>query len=118
MADFLDEKLIKRPADDRPLTKWEGDEWVKCALDKKYFFENYVYLQGEHGKTLFKPRSYQQRVIEESINNRFTISLLGRQSGKCCGKDTKLVVRCKKTGEMHELTSEEFHTLVKNKANS
>lgn len=78
----VDEKIIKRPADDLPLTPWQEAEWMKCALDKHYFFENYVYLQGEHGKTLFKPRSYQTRVIDACDEHRFTVMLLGRQSGK------------------------------------
>lgn len=111
----VDEKIIKRPADDLPLTEWEEEEWMKCAFDKYYFFENYVYLQGEHGRTLFKPRHYQHRVIDAAADNRFTISLLGRQSGKCCTKFTETLTKVKVDGKLFELplVMGEIHELSK-----
>lgn len=86
----VDDKLVKRVGDpnDLPLTPEQADEWVKCAQDKMYFFENYVYVQGQKGKTLFKPRSYQKRAIEAMTNNRFVVALMGRQSGKALALDT------------------------------
>lgn len=83
-----DEKLIKRPQDDVPLTRYEVDEWIKCASDFYYFCENYVYVQGENGRTLFTPRDYQHRVIDTAMNNTKTISLVGRQAGKRLALDT------------------------------
>ena len=80
----VDDKLVKRIGDpnDLPLTPAEEAEWLKCAQDKMYFFENYVYVQGQKGKTLFKPRAYQKRAIEAMTKNRFVVALMGRQSGK------------------------------------
>jgi len=78
----IDYNVVKKPNQVKPLTKKQADEWMKCALDKYYWMENYVYIQTETGKKLFKPRDYQKRIIEASDNNRFTINLLGRQSGK------------------------------------
>lgn len=112
MSNFINESVVKKPQQDEPLTEEQAEEWLKCALDKYYWMENYVYIQGDNGKQLFNPREYQKRVINNSEENRFTINLLGRQSGKCSGKDTKYVVRCKKTGETYEITANEFHELV------
>ena len=80
----IDEKLVKKVGDknDAPMTQEQSDEWDRCADDKYYFFENYVYVQSPKGKVLFKPREYQRRIIDGCSNNRFLIGLAGRQSGK------------------------------------
>ncbi len=73
---------IKKPADDRPLTKAQADEWDKCASDKDYWMRNYVYVQSDEGRVLFKPRPYQSRIIKLSEDTRFNIIMSGRQTGK------------------------------------
>lgn len=85
MSSFnVDDKLVKRIGDpnDLPLTPDEEAEWLRCAQDKMYFFENYVYVQGAKGKTLFNPRPYQKRAIDAMAANRFVVGLMPRQSGK------------------------------------
>lgn len=77
-----DEKLIKRPMDDSPLTKEQEEEWIRCALDKYYFFEKYVKIQTDEGKKPFKARDYQKRMLDAADENRFVVCLIGRQSGK------------------------------------
>ena len=111
----IDDKIIKKAGDkhDVELTEEQAKEWVKCANDKYYFFENYVYVQSPKGKALFKPREYQKRIIDTCTDNRFVVGLSGRQSGKCICKDTKYTVRNKVTGEIYELTAEEFHSIAK-----
>lgn len=111
----VDDKIVKRPADDVPLTEWEEQEWIKCAMDKYYFFENYAYVQGEHGKMLFKPRSYQSRIIDAGEDNRFTVTISGRQSGKCQLDDTLTLTRVSVGGKLFELdlTIGELHELSK-----
>lgn len=84
----FDEKLIKRPQDDTPLTKKEQYEWLRCADSKEYFFENYVYIQGDHGRELFHPRDYQWDIIDAAENHRYTINVAGRQCGKALALDT------------------------------
>ena len=107
-----EQKSVKKPKDEVEMTDEQVEEFEKCALDFYYWVENYAYVQGPKGKTLFVPRDYQRRMIDSFIENRFSISTSPRQSGKCCGKDTKCVVRCKKTGETYHVTAEEFHDLV------
>lgn len=83
MADYHpDEKLIKRPQDDTPLSEWEQEEWLRCAADKYYFFENYVYVQTPSGRKNFAVRDYQKRILDECDNSRHVAILSGRQSGK------------------------------------
>ena len=80
-----DSVLIKKIKDDRPLTEQEANEWIKCAKDKYYFFENYCYIQSTKGKMLFKARSYQKRIIDTAGAFQFFAGLAGRQSGKTEG---------------------------------
>lgn len=82
MSYNVDYTVVKKPHHDKPLTEEQEYEWLKCALDKYYWMENYVYIQTDKGRELFKPRDYQKRIIETSSDNRFTVNLLGRQSGK------------------------------------
>lgn len=77
-----DEKLIKRPQDDVDLYGWQVDEWLKCAKDKYYFFENYVWVQTPSGRAKFKARPYQKRLIDATEQNRFVVGMASRQSGK------------------------------------
>lgn len=88
MSIHVNEKLIKRPQDDLPLTKSQAEEWVKCAEDKDYFFKTYVYIQGENGRELFNARDYQWEIIDAANENRFTVNLAGRQCGKALALDT------------------------------
>jgi len=110
----IDDKIIKKAGDkdDVSLTEWQVEEWLKCADDKFYFFENYVWVQAPKGKVLFEPRPYQQRIVKSCQENRHVVALMGRQSGKCICKDTKYTVRSKVTGEIYEITAEEFHTIL------
>lgn len=88
MSYNIDYTVVKKPHHDKPLTDEQQDEWLRCALDKYYWMENYVYIQTDNGRELFKPRDYQKRIIETSSVNRFTVNLLGRQSGKQLSLDT------------------------------
>lgn len=81
-----EEKLIKKPSDERDFTDEQYEEWIKCALDKQYFFQKYVYIQSETGRSTFEPRSYQERMIEACEDNRMVVCVAGRQ----CGKTTML----------------------------
>jgi hypothetical protein len=100
---------IKKPVDDRPMTQEQADEWTKCADDKDYWMRNYVYVQSDEGRVLFKPRPYQSRIIKLTEDTFFNIIMSGRQTGKCSGKLSKYTVRNKKTGEVYEVTAEQFH---------
>lgn len=65
-------------------TPEEIQELTKCANDIFYFANNYGYcLQGTKGYQPLKLRDYQEEMLESYVNNRFSISLTSRQTGKC-----------------------------------
>jgi hypothetical protein len=61
-------------------------EFARCAdpvTGPEYFMSNYFYIQHPvKGKMLYHPFEYQQRLIDTYHNNRFSISLMPRQTGK------------------------------------
>jgi Terminase large subunit, T4likevirus-type, N-terminal/Terminase RNaseH-like domain len=59
------------------------EEFIKCAQDPFYFIENYCkIIKPGPGLINFEPFEYQKRVIEDMIENRFTILKWPRQYGK------------------------------------
>jgi len=59
------------------------DEYTKCAVDIKYFLENYVKIDAvDDGLVKFQLRDYQHRMIDSIVDNRYTIMLTARQIGK------------------------------------
>ena len=59
------------------------EEIIKCSKDVIYFAENYVTIvDPDKGKTLIVLREYQKRLLKHLQENRFSILLLSRQSGK------------------------------------
>ena len=85
-------------------------EYVKCKLDPIYFIENYVkVVHPDRGVVNMVLHEYQKRMIETYHNNRFSLGLTARQMGKCCCKDTKVVVRCKSSKQSYQLTLGEFY---------
>lgn len=75
--------LIKSP---HTVTEFSADqlrELKKCAKDPIYFISKYCYIQSqETGRTLFKLRPYQIRIIKSLHSHRFNILRIGRQAGK------------------------------------
>lgn len=77
-----EQKTVKKPKDELPLTPHQKGEMVKCALDFNYWANNYAYVQTDKGKQLFKARSYQERMLDGFINQRYNCVLCPRQAGK------------------------------------
>ena len=64
-------------------TPEQVDEIVKCFKDITYFLKNYVYIISlDKGKVLFDLFDFQEEMIHEFQENRFTIATLSRQMGK------------------------------------
>jgi len=81
-----DANIIKSPYQKVNFTEKQIQEFVKCAdpVDgPEYFMSNYFYIQHPvKGKMLYVPFEYQQRLINAYHKNRFSISLMPRQTGK------------------------------------
>jgi hypothetical protein len=68
------------------LTPEQAVEVARCADPEtgyKYFLENHFYIQHPtKGRMLYKPYKYQEELIANYHNNRYSVSLLARQLGK------------------------------------
>jgi hypothetical protein len=64
----------------------ELDDFIKCCdpdTGPMYFMDNFFYIQHPtKGSMLYHPWDYQKRLIENYHQNRYSISLMPRQTGK------------------------------------
>lgn len=65
---------------------WYELEWRRCALDKKYFIRNYVYIQVQpqwdpRGRAKFDMFDYQENALDTWNDNRFVVVVKARQLG-------------------------------------
>ena len=78
--------IIKSPYQKVNMTEDQILEFVKCAdsvTGPKYFMDNYFFIQHPvKGKMLYHPFPYQEKLIDTYNENRFSISLMPRQTGK------------------------------------
>jgi hypothetical protein len=82
----MDAVLVKAPHRKEIYTDQELKEFAKCAdpiTGPMYFMDNFFHIQHPtKGKMLYHPFEYQRRLIENYHLNRFSISLMPRQTGK------------------------------------
>lgn len=97
-------------------TEWTPElirEYQKCMNDPIYFIENYMkVLSLDEGMVSFKMYDYQRKLIDHYNNNRFSITLACRQSGKCPQFDAFINVRNKKTGEICRIKIGDFYKMM------
>lgn len=97
-----------------PITEEQERELEKISNDILYFCNNYVKIAtNTDGVVLFNTYDFQNEFIEQMYNNRFNISMMARQMGKCVTGDTHITIRNKKTGEIREIAYEDFYKEVK-----
>ena len=86
MAKSLEGVLVKRAHQVESYTEEQITEFVRCAdpvSGPQYFMDNYFYIQHPtKGKMLYHPFGFQKRLIDTYHCNRFSISLMPRQTGK------------------------------------
>lgn len=74
---------VKKDGVDQEYTEHELAEYIKCSEDPEYFIENYVkVISLKKGLTEFKLYGYQKKMVKHFNENRFSIVLACRQSGK------------------------------------
>jgi hypothetical protein len=82
----LESVLVKAPHRKETYTDQELQEFAKCADPTNgpmYFMDHFFHIQHPtRGKMLYHPFEYQRRLIENYHLNRFSISLMPRQTGK------------------------------------
>lgn len=82
-AGYLGNALVKRDGVEHQFTKEEVVEYAKCMKDPVHFAENYIkVISLDKGLVPFKPYDYQRKMFNHFNDNRFSIVLACRQSGK------------------------------------
>lgn len=77
------EGLIRAKIKDREFTTPQKLEWIKCATDVVYFTRKYIKIISiDDGIVPFNLYDYQEELLRLYSDNRFSISLQARQSGK------------------------------------
>lgn len=78
-----DTKLTKTAYKKENFSKEELTELALCAKDPKYFLINHCYIQHPtRGRMRFLLYDYQEDLVDVYHNNRYSISMLARQTGK------------------------------------
>jgi hypothetical protein len=82
----IDNQFIRSAGYSISLTNEQITEYARCAdpvTGYRYFMENYFYIQHPtKGKLLYNPYEFQVRLIDNYHSNRFSVSMMPRQTGK------------------------------------
>jgi hypothetical protein len=82
----LESVLVKKAHSPTIFNEQQIEEFMRCAdpvTGPAYFLDNFFYIQHPtRGRMLLHPFEYQLRLIDTYHNNRFSISLMPRQTGK------------------------------------
>ena len=106
--------LIKRDGVAQNFTKEEISEYTKCMKSPEYFAEKYIkVISLDKGLVPFKLYPYQKKMFSHFNDNRFSVVLACRQSGKCGRSNSHIHIRNKETGKEEKITLEDFHERVK-----
>ena len=80
---YLGNPNVKRDGVSHNFTEYELQEYKKCMVDPKYFAHTYVkVIHLDKGLVPFDLYPYQEKMFDHFNDNRFSIVLACRQSGK------------------------------------
>ena len=80
---YLGNDRLKKVGVDISFTEEQAQEFIKCAHDPVYFVKNYVKIVNvDHGLVPFDMWSFQEQMVHDFHNNRFSICKMPRQVGK------------------------------------
>ena len=86
MTKSLEGVLVKQAHKKETYTEQQILEIARCAdpvTGPEYFMDNYFFIQHPvKGKMLYHPFEFQRKLIDNYHSNRFSISLMPRQTGK------------------------------------
>lgn len=82
----LPNAIVKKAYTEQTFSEKQIQEIAKCMDPDDghmHFAKNFAYIQHpKYGKVLFKPYEYQINLLRSYHENRFSVNLLARQSGK------------------------------------
>ena len=107
---YLNNPNLKATGVEINFEPWQVQELVKCYNDPIYFIENYAKIVHiDKGLVPFKLYDYQKEIVRLTMENRYVLLKLPRQSGKCVKKSTRINIRNKNTGEILNIAIGDFH---------
>ena len=79
----VDTNLVKKPFKTEKFTQDQVTEIRRCITDPKYFLLQHCYIQHPtKGRMKFNLYEYQKRLVDVYHQNRYSIAMLPRQTGK------------------------------------
>lgn len=91
---FKNNPGIRRTGLKFAMTQEELNEYLKCKMSVYYFAEHYCKIKLEDGSIgQMKLREYQKDIIKLYTENRYSILMASRQSGKCLIFNTLATVK-------------------------
>ena len=79
----VDTKLTKTPYRKEKYTEEQLLELALCSQDPKHFMKEHCYIQHPtQGRMKFALYDFQEELVDTYHNNRYSISMLARQTGK------------------------------------
>lgn len=112
---YDDRGVIKRPNKKISMSPEQAQHLINSVKDPIYFAEKFYSIITPKGKTLIKLYDYQKKLLNAYKDNKMSITLSSRQSGKCLLTDVNIIIKNKKTGEEEVITIGEFFKREKNK---
>ena len=113
MSIRYDDKRVKRPNIELEYTNEDILELEKCSNDINQFLKYVKIINPDRGEEYFQPYNYQKKLLKALSEERFVISLQSRQSGKCVSSETITNIRNKRTGQIEEISIENFFNKMK-----
>jgi hypothetical protein len=111
---YLGNPLVKKDGINQNWTQEEIDEYSKCMNDPAYFARTYLkVIHLDRGLVPFDLYDYQENMFDHFNNNRFSIVLACRQSGKCQTFNSYIYIRNKKTNIEERISIGDFHERIK-----
>ena len=102
-----DQELVKRPHQTETYTNTQIIEFAKCGhpmTGPMYFMEHYFNIQHPvKGRIQYHPFEYQKKLLDVYHFNRFSVSLMPRQCGKCLKGDTSVINIRNAEGEIYDI---------------
>lgn len=90
---------------------------VKSKRDICWWAENFFHIVTlDKGLQKIKLYDRQKELLKHIVENDRSIVLSARQTGKCVFKDTLVSIKNKKTGDIQNITIEDFFKLIKGNA--
>lgn len=116
---YLGNANVKRDGVEQQWTQDEINEYAKCLKDPVYFAENYIkVISLDDGLVPFKLYPYQQDMFRHFNDNRFSIVLACRQSGKCQSINSTITIKHRGTNEEQTVTFGEFYKILSSNLDS